>query len=151
MIPDLIPLPYKIGILLCAAAVIAFGSYYKGYNNANAKYIAVKVQLDSERAQAKADADQAKLDADRVTLDVSNRWADAVAILKRNPVIRVLPARSCVSDSNAGTTYGLNATPQTTPADPRTITAEECEAYLTDAIEDSTRLVWLQHWIREQR
>ena len=139
---------------IMAAVIIALSLsnilFYNLYSGAKDDYATVQATLTAERNQAKADAEAARAVSERITQDVSDSWSRALDHLRNHPV-RVLPARGCVSNSNAGTTYGLNAAAQATPTDTRTITAEECEAYLTDAIEDSTRLVWLQYWIREQQ
>ena len=152
---DMIPLPYKIGLFLCMAAVIAFGSYFKGYNNANSKYIEFKAEVLAAQAQAENDMQRRLRDSDSVTANLKSDLAVALDSLRKHPVVRVLPAARC--DSGSGLTVapsatGINAatvTPATDTA--KLITADECQAFLNDGVEDSTRLAWWQYWYEQQR
>jgi hypothetical protein len=121
---------------------------YRGAANDAAKH---KATLVAERKQAKADAEKAQLAAERVTADLQVAHAAALADLKRTPVVRVLRNTVCVSNTNAGSSGGSDATLKPPPVDTGAITPAECEIYLNRGLEDALNYEWLMHWIRTEQ
>jgi hypothetical protein len=134
--------------MLMAAVIIGlsisnllFFQLYRGTANEYAQFSAdvsaaqEAIRLDNERKlQALAETNR----------QVADDYAKARAALAAGP--RVVRVRDTCSGSGilptpAAPASGLDATAET-----RTITAEQCEAYLADGLADAQQLTFLQQW-----
>ena len=117
--------------------------YFKGYDHANDKYIAFKADVQAQSEALRIDNErklQAVTDVARqIDADYAKARADLAAAGR---VIRVQPGR-CEGTLRPVPTAaeGLNAN-----AEARTITAEQCEAFLADGLQDAQTLMFLQQW-----
>jgi len=143
--------PTSITAAMIVALSLSNVLFYKLWQGKSDDYAQLQAQVSLERRQAKDDAERAKERADRVSMDIATEYGAALDRLRKSqPAIRVLPATNCgVPHSNANPAFGLNVSPTLNTADPTAITAAECEAILSEAIEDSAQLAWLQHWFRQ--
>ena len=145
------PYSYVVGIVVLLASHGFV--YYKGFQHEHDKLVEYKAQVSLAQAQAEADIQRRLKESAAVNSDIAGRLDVALRDLRKRPVVRVQR-----TDCN---TRGLSPVPATTglapqapAADPvdtsKLITAEECEKYLEDGIEDAVKFSWLQDFVIRQ-
>jgi hypothetical protein len=147
MIPPLmIPVLYKAGVAAVIAFVIAFTAYYKGYNNANDKFIAYRTQVETIAAQNEAEHERKLKETDKIIADTASGWAAAVDSLRHRPAIRVQ------SNCNTGTGITMPTSPGgvNEASIERLLSSAECETVANNAIQDAAHVLHLQSFIIKQ-
>ena len=133
-----------------AALALVFGYLYRSEVGDYAKF---KADVSAQQDRIKIDNERKLNLSKQVTVDTANAWAMAVNHLRSHPPVRVLR-----SNCDSGTGLRL---PTTTakPDDPSaadsadspiSLTAEQCEKYLGDGIEDALKFTYLQAWVKDQ-
>jgi hypothetical protein len=142
---DLVPLPYKIGLIAIAAVAIAAFSYSKGYDHANDKYLVFAADVRAQQELLRAEHARKLQAVTAVHRQVEHEYAQARAALAAGP--RVVRVRDTCSGSGilpgvSDAAKGLDATAEAGAIDPA-----QCETYLNAGIADATQLIWLQRFI----
>jgi len=143
---DLIPLPYKIGAALVIAAVIALTAYFKGYNNANSKYLTFRAEVEAATKQNEIEHERKLKETEKVIADTASGWAAAVDSLRSRPAIRV---RSNCS-SGSGITMPTSSSGVNEASIERLLSAEECQTVANNAVQDAAHVLHLQSFIIKQ-
>ena len=121
--------------------------YFTGREHGLEKYYAFKADVESAQEQIRID-NEAKLKAmANVAGHAAEGWNAALRELDRiGRVVRVQPRRcEGILPTDPTAPPGIDATAET-----RTISAEQCEAYLTDGIHDAAQLLHLQKFLIDQ-
>ncbi len=138
-----------IAVLLASHGYV----YYKGYSHEHDKLVTYTAQVSLAQAQIEADIQRRLRESAAVNSDIATRLDVALRDLRKHPAVRV-QRTDCNTRglSPVPTTTGL--APQTPVVDPvdtaKLITAEECEKYLEDGIEDAVKYAWLQDFVIRQ-
>ena len=127
--------------------------FIKMYGSVSHEYATFKSDVREAEKRAAAEAEQERLGRERITEDVSRRWADALDLASRDPVVRVLP-RNC-NLPQAGTLPVAGLKPDAATAQPGLggtvlVAGEECESRLNNAAHDAAQVMMLQEWARRQ-
>ena len=143
---DLIPLPYKIGAALVIAAVIALTAYFKGYNNANSKYLTFRAEVEAATKQNEIEHERKLKETEKVIADTASGWAAAVDSLRSRPAIRV--QSRCNSGSGITMPTSSSGTDETSIE--RLLSSAECQTVANNAVQDAAHVLHLQSFIIKQ-
>ena len=144
--PFTVPIMYKAGVAAVVAIVIAFTAYFKGYNNANSKYIEYRAKVEAIAEQNEIEHERKKQETERILKDTASGWAAAVDSLRNRPAIRV--QSNC--NSGSGLTMPASSSGVNEASIERLLSAAECETVANNAIQDAAHVLHLQSFIIKQ-
>jgi len=145
MIRDLIktsPYTYIAGfvILLVSHGFV----YFTGKEHGLERYYDLKSSVEKESELLRLDNERKLQALSEVNRQVADDYAKARAALAAGH--RVVRVRESCSGTGILPTAAAPAQGLDAAAEARTITAEQCEAYLNDGLQDAQQLMWLQDW-----
>ncbi len=138
---------------IAAALLLSNILFFNLWQGAKDDLVTYTAQVSLAQAQNEADTQRRLRESDAATRNIKDDLATALAALRSRPAVRVLQS-NCYTGGGITLpkpTAGTDAAPAAPSVDTsKLITAEECQAFLNDGIEDATRLSWLQAWITQQ-
>ncbi len=145
------PYTYIAGIVILAASHSY--AFFKGYQHEHDKLVTYTAQVSLASAQAEADIQRRLRLSDQVTADIKSDLSAALDTLHKRPAVRVQQP-NCNTRGLSTVPFTTGITTQAPTADPvdtsKLITAEECEKYIGDGIEDAVKYAWLQDFVIRQ-
>ena len=143
------PSSIMAGIIVALTLSNAF--FINRWSAAHDDLITFQAEVSAAQAQNEADMQRRLRESDAISANLKSDLATALDSLRRHPVVRVRP--SCGTGILPSIPPASGLTPQAPVADPvdtPVITAEQCEKYLGDGIEDAVRFAFLQRWVLDQ-
>ena len=123
---------------------VIFVSLYRSTAN---EYSDFKTRVASESELLRSENERKLQEVTAVHRQVEHDYAQARAALAAGPRVVRVQSKSC-SGTGILPTHGTAAPGLDATAETRTISAEQCEAYLQSGIEDATQLMWLIDWVQ---
>lgn len=159
---------YRLQAMVVVVIGVALAAYFLGREHGLSKYYDYKSAVEAEEAGRALETARTIETMVRATQWASDGWSAARADLARRPVVRVrdvcqekVPAAPAVPAA-PGQLDEAAAEPRPgsqgvfTPIEPPSsteivLTVEQCEARVTNAIQDAAQLIWLQDWVTQMR
>ena len=144
------PTSIMAGIIVALTLSNAF--FINRWSAARDDYIEYKAQVSQAQAQIENDMQRRLRLSDQVTADIKSDLSVALDTLRSRPSVRVRQTGCNTRGLSPLSTSasGITQAPVTDPVDPPVITAEQCQTYLEDGIEDAVKFAFLQSWVVQQ-
>ena len=143
------PTSIMAGIIVALTLSNAF--FINRWSAARDDLITFQAEVSAAQAQNEADMQRRLRLSDQVTADIKSDLSVALDTLRSRPAVRVQAGCNTRGLSPLSTSAsGITQAPVADPVDTPVITAEQCEKYLGDGIEDAVRFAFLQRWVLDQ-